>query len=110
VTSESDDAYEESSYMEDSSTSTSSRKTKRSPLHNFQKHFVTTIRKGLNIRWPEEMSEEMRLAKDMWEVFSRSRKTTKEYVALLVGQASQQPDLRLLKKYGLLECYNRGGY
>jgi len=30
-----------------------SQKAKRSPLHNFQKHFVTTIRRGVRLRWPE---------------------------------------------------------
>lgn len=46
-----DEIYEESSPADDSSSV--SPKAKRSPLHNFQKHFVTTIRRSVRLRWPE---------------------------------------------------------
>lgn len=45
-----DQIYSQSSPLDDSSSA--SHKVKRSPLHNFQKHFVTTIRRSVRLRWP----------------------------------------------------------
>lgn len=43
----------------------------------------------------------------MWEIFKNSRKYTKEFVSLILGQNDPQVDPELLKKYGLLECVSK---
>lgn len=43
----------------------------------------------------------------MWEIFKNSRKYTKEFVSLILGQSEYHIDEELLKKYGLLECVSR---
>jgi hypothetical protein len=76
-------------------------------LHNFQKHFVTTIRKSVKFVWPDDPTEDLKLAKNMWDVFKNSSKNTKEFVSLILGQNDPSIDLKLLKKYGLLEYVNQ---
>ena len=48
--------FDEGSQFESESEfiSEESPKVKRSPLHNFQKHFVTTIRRNVTMRWSEK--------------------------------------------------------
>lgn len=85
-----DEIYSESTPADDSSSV--SHKAKRSPLHNFQKHFVTTIRRSVRLRWPDEPEGFLLLAKEMWEIFKNSRKYTKEFVSLILGQSEHHVD------------------
>lgn len=87
--------------------STVGPKVKRSPLHNFQKHFVTTIRRNVNIQWGEFEEPQIGMAKEIWEVFKNSKKYTKEFVSLILGNGDSNPNEKLLKKYGLLSIYMR---
>lgn len=43
----------------------------------------------------------------MWEVFKNSRKYTKEFVSLILGQNESQMDPHLLNKYGLYESVSK---
>ena len=84
-----------------------SPKVKRSPLHNFQKHFVTTIRRNVTIKWSPEDDPALKLAKEIWEIFKNSKKYTKEFVSLVLGNSDHRINQDMLKKYGLYSCYKK---
>lgn len=72
--------------------SSSQKKPKRSPLHNFQKHFVTTLRRNVRIKWEENDEDYMKAAKEIWHVFRNSKKYTKEFVYVVLGQTDLETD------------------
>ena len=59
------------------------------------------------MKWVPDDEPVSKLAKEMWEIFQNSKKYTKEFVSLILGNIDHTSKPEILKKYGLQNCVKK---